>query len=180
MKIVGIAGPAGVGKDTFAELLLSAYKGSRVAFADPLRAALTALLSVPMSTFIDRDKKEAPLPGFPDHVTPRFLAQTLGTEWARDIVCNDFWTRLIEWKIKTLEEAGEALVVITDVRFDNEARWILSKGGIVLQLQREYIREARRHASEIPVSKDLVTEVVTTDSAWSIRSVSSLITYLES
>lgn len=59
--------------------------------------------------------------------------QTLGTEWGRECIAPDVWTRL------TL--AGASLregrsVVIDDVRFPNEVVAIRALGGIVVRIER--------------------------------------------
>lgn len=78
--------------------------------------------------------KQAKLDGY---LTPRKVLQTLGTEWGRDY-SKDVW---IDY---TLRKAGERLkdnllldyVVVTDVRFMNEAKKIREVGGHVWRVTR--------------------------------------------
>ena len=63
--------------------------------------------------------------------SPRILLQTLGTEWGRT-VDPDLWVNT------TLKEtARHQKVVISDVRFENEARAIIAAGGRVVRIFRE-------------------------------------------
>ena len=50
-------------------------------------------------------------------------------------------------------------IVITDVRFDNEATWIQSLGGEVWRVERPGI-EQNSHVSEEPISDHLVSRTI--------------------
>lgn len=146
---VGLTGPAGCGKDTAAVGLCNALGYERFAFADPIKDALAGMLSIDRGWLDDRAYKELPLEGL--GVSPRRLAQTLGTEWGRDVVDQDWWLKLMEFR--SLEHP---LVVIPDVRFDNEASWIRGRGGIVIKLHRDNAGAVEAHASEGGVNLRLV------------------------
>lgn len=122
-KIIGLAGPAGVGKDTVAMRLRLKYGYKSYAFAKPLKEALAVLgLKEPTS----REVKEALIPG--RSFSYRKAAQTLGTEWARSLE-KSFWLTLAEQNLQ-----GLAKVAITDVRFEDEAAWIRSSGGVIWRI----------------------------------------------
>lgn len=146
---VGLTGPAGCGKDTAAIGLCASLGYERFAFADPIKDALAAMTGIDRSELDDRDRKEHPIEGL--GVSPRRLAQTLGTEWGRDVVDQEWWLKLMAFRSR---EAP--LVVIPDVRFDNEAGWIRQRGGIVVQLSRPSIQAVEQHASEAGVSRELI------------------------
>jgi hypothetical protein len=74
--------------------------------------------------------KELPTERLNGH-TVRFALQTLGTEWGRNIMGADFWVK--QWEA-TLD--GLPGAVADDVRFVNEAQAIMSRGGIVLRIER--------------------------------------------
>lgn len=59
--IIGLAGPAGSGKDTVADLLVAHHGYTKLAFADALRAEVCAAFRVPLSTLTERETKEHPL-----------------------------------------------------------------------------------------------------------------------
>lgn len=135
--LIGITGRAGSGKDTLAEMLGYA----RYAFAKPLKDMLAA------GGFPEpaRPLKEALIPGF--NFSWRRAAQTLGTEWGRGLQ-GDLWLAMA--KRYRLELQADYLV-ITDVRFHNEADWIRECGTLVHVKGRaaELDSTAQQHASEI-------------------------------
>jgi hypothetical protein len=151
--LVGFYGRAGSGKDTAAdEMATQGY--ARYSFAQPIYAAVSAMLGVPVSTLRDREFKEAPLGEL--SVSPRVLMQTLGTEWAREMIREDFWVRIAarEWR-RTQARARKGLI-ISDVRFSNEAEWIRSEGGMVIHVVRDDIQQVAGHISEAPINPDLI------------------------
>lgn len=123
MKIIGLAGPARSGKDTIA-MHMERYGYYKMAFADPLRDMLRAL-NIPEEYI--QDRKEDLIPGL--GVSFRHLAQTLGTEWGRNQVANDFWLRLL---VSAIDEHADdsTYIVITDVRFAEEAKWVRNNGSL--------------------------------------------------
>jgi hypothetical protein len=137
-SIIGLTGPAGVGKDTVGRLLSSSY--NLYAFARPLKQALSTLgIHEPA----DRAAKEALLGGKP--FSYRKAAQTLGTEWARNLD-PDFWLNLAEDKTRFMRR-----VVFTDVRFENEAAWVRKQGGVIWHIHGRattVIGDSAKHASE--------------------------------
>lgn len=149
--IVGFTGLAGSGKDTAGAVLTSRLGFTRFAFADPVKAALSAMFYWPPEQWSDRKWKESNFPG--KDYSPRFLAQTLGTEWGRRTVDNNFWIDITESRIRSL---GAQRVVITDVRFDNEARWIQRLGGWVIEIARPGAPAVNNHVSEEGVNPALI------------------------
>lgn len=124
--IIGLCGLASSGKST-AAAALEDIGFRRVSFADPLRRMLLAF-GVTVDELADKEAPCAALCGR----TVRYAMQTLGTEWGRELVGPDVWTRA--W---AREEAVKwADVVADDVRFPNEADVIRSAGGIVVRIVR--------------------------------------------
>uniref|UniRef100_UPI0025C6BA94 deoxynucleotide monophosphate kinase family protein n=1 Tax=Cecembia sp. TaxID=1898110 RepID=UPI0025C6BA94 len=74
--------------------------------------------------------------------------QTLGTEWARNLLDENIWVDVVRRKIKALDSYS---VVVTDVRFQNEAALIKELGGVILQVQREGLDGVgiQGHSSEV-------------------------------
>lgn len=147
-SIVGLAGPIGCGKDTAAESLeLQGY--TRTAFADPLRLAACLTYSIPLRYFNDRSLKEDPLPD--SALSPRRIAQLLGTEVVRESIRNDIWVSRHLLRIasaignqdhiyrtsgKAPNSRGGVKVVVSDVRFQNEADYVRDFGGVIFKIQR--------------------------------------------
>jgi hypothetical protein len=149
MRIIGLTGLAGTGKDTVRRMLEEDHGFEGLAFADPLRDMIGALLtenSISTIWMYDRALKEAPIDGL--GVSYRRLAQTLGTEWGRHAVGTDLWVNLAEHRISVLRSQGARAVVISDVRFLNEAAWIHTHGGEVWRIHRSSAQPVAAHISE--------------------------------
>lgn len=128
-RVVAFTGVAGSGKSTAADYLTS--KGyTRVKFAGPLKAAMRALgLS---DAHIEGDLKESPC-ALLCGKTPRYAMQTLGTQWGRDLLGEDFWIGLWRAAANDVMEAG-GRVVTDDCRFPNEAAAVRRMGGDIYRL----------------------------------------------
>lgn len=140
--IVGIAAKAGQGKDTLAGMLGWPTR----AFAYTLKAMLSAACLPEPPT---REEKEALIEGL--GFSWREAAQLLGTEWGRALN-PEIWILLTE---RALNNCGHKVVVITDVRFDNEATWV-RRHGLLAHLEGRpttTVGYAANHASEAGVAK---------------------------
>lgn len=150
--IIGMTGKRGskstkfvqaqAGKDTAAERLISHHGFIKIALADGVRDSLYGLnplalvdlgegpVTTQIAELVDalgwEEAKRQP--------EVRALMQRMGTEAGRDIHGEDLWTSLVEHKMRKLGDRPR--VVVTDVRFPNEADWIRSIGGIVVEILR--------------------------------------------
>lgn len=153
-RLIGLCGYAGSGKDTVRELL-EARGFSGFAFADPLRAMLRALLEVSgiCSGYMDdRALKEAVIPAL--GVSYREMVQTLGTEWGRVCLRDDFWLRLAGAHMADAVDFRHAeRFVVSDVRFLNEAEWVKRRGGVVWYVERACAVPVRPHVSESEIGR---------------------------
>lgn len=61
MSIICLAGKAGAGKDTFADVLVAKHNYKRIALADPLRELCSAVFRMDYALFSDSDKKDKPM-----------------------------------------------------------------------------------------------------------------------
>ena len=149
-RLIGIMGLARVGKDTATAHLCDTYGMESYAFADPIKSMLTGVFG---DLFRDGDR-EAPIDWLGK--SPRQLMQTLGTEWGREIVHPDLWVLVADQMWKKYQEIGwGAGVVLSDVRFRNEAEWILAQGGLLISLSREGVAAVATHVSEQNIPFDL-------------------------
>jgi hypothetical protein len=149
--LVALTGPAGSGKDTAAELLSERHGFERYAFADPIKDMLTALLvgaGLDYAYLFERRLKELPIP-YIGH-SGRRLMQTLGTEWGRAID-PDLWVNLAALQLGLHDLPRSApihdRIVITDLRFPNEAEWVRRMGGLVVRVVRD-VPAIAAHESE--------------------------------
>lgn len=146
--IIGLMGPAGAGKDTAADHLEDHHGFVRYAFAQPMRTMLEAAFveaGIDYAYIYERALKEQTIPGL--GYSYRHLAQTLGTEWGRHQLDQDVWLRLAEMTLGLPAAPVHDRIVITDVRFANEAAWVRRHGGVVLRIQRD-TAPVRQHISE--------------------------------
>ena len=128
MRVIGLVGPIGSGKSTVATIITN-YGYRRVRFSTPLKNMFRGLgLGY---EHIEGNLKEEPC-DLLSGCTPRYAMQTLGTEWARNIIDNNFWTNI--WK---KEAQRYPRVVAEDCRFPNEALAIRSMGGEIWAVKRE-------------------------------------------
>ena len=146
--LIGLAGRAGSGKDTVSAHLARKYDFSTLALATPIKDGLIAMfgiLGVTRESF-EHPAKEAVIRGLT--VSPRVLAQTLGTEWGRTRISSDIWIQHAHVRMRQIMRYSQRIVV-TDVRFPNEAKWIHDNGGRVWHLRRSLPSNVSSlHASE--------------------------------
>lgn len=147
--LIGLAGPAGVGKDTAAAHLRAAHSFRQIAFADPIRAMLQAALPLEPKDF-EHGRKEEILPEIGK--SPRQLMQSLGTEWGRNLVHPEIWVRLAEDTVLAEHVTLGRSLVISDVRMENEAEMIRRHGGVIVHLRRKAAARVAAHSSETGIA----------------------------
>lgn len=151
--IIGLVGHAGAGKDTAAEYLVEHFGFCAVSFAAPLKNMLEALFEdagVDHAWLHEPHLKGELIPGL--GFSARHLMQTLGTEWGRQLHGPDWWVKLTAARLGLHNLPHSAPVhdrlVLTDVRFPNEAAWVNHLGGRCIRLHREQATPVRPHESE--------------------------------
>lgn len=136
--IIGLAGYAQSGKDTFASILVEKYGFTRLAFADKVRELALEIrpsLRTPYGVEDwDELKKEESV---------RELLQDLGLG-VRKVIGSNTWVDLVMEQIIDDEQN----VVITDVRFPNEVQAIKAAGGKVGRISRPGVNAVNDHYSE--------------------------------
>ncbi len=144
-NIIGLSGPATVGKSTVAKRLRGIFGGEIQSFASNIRTALYV-----MGLEVNYEDKEAPI--YKDKST-RDLMKSLGTEWGRDSVGPNIWVDLL---MERIDRSGSNVAIIDDVRFPNEAQAIRNRGGIVIELSRDGIGYTGDHATELGLDDSMV------------------------
>jgi len=155
MKIIGLVGAIGSGKSTVASCIEN-FGYARVRFSTPLKNMFRALGLT--HRHIEGDLKEEPseiLSG----CTPRYCMQTLGTEWARDIIDKNFWTNLWAKEAKKHKQ-----VVAEDCRFPNEAQAIRLLGGEIWAIKRNGY-ELHGHRSETEMGEIVPDKIILNNSS---------------
>ena len=154
--LIGFAGKARSGKDTAGKYQGDKYRFVRYSFAQPLKDGAKAMFNLTDEQIENKEKVIEPWGR-----SPRELYQLLGTDVARSIDVR-VWIKNAEMFIK--KRAGLS-VVITDVRFSNEAEWIRNQGGVVIYLESKTrgINDGTGHASENGLTGDDVDVYIEND-----------------
>lgn len=131
--IIGLSGKARAGKDSVAQILVEEYGFTRLAFADVIKACvytldpIISLSGLRLQHLVDTNGWEA-AKDFPE---VRRLLQVFGTEVGRNLIDEQIWIEM------TLAGAkASSNIVISDVRFRNEAEEIKYQGGQVWRITR--------------------------------------------
>lgn len=150
MKIIALGGLAGAGKDECAKALI-ADGWTHLKFADPIWECLIALdievfyrgCWIKLNGIIEQLGREEAKRQIP--YVRRFL-QRIGTEMGRGVFGEDFWVDHMRARIEGWT-SDELSVVITDVRYQNEADLIGKLGGQVILIHRPGVTQGT-HVSE--------------------------------
>jgi hypothetical protein len=143
--LIGTTGPAKAGKSTVARYLVE-HGFLEVSFAAAIKRGVSTMFDLDIQDLEQPEVKEATLPWLGK--SPRYLLQTLGTEWGRKMVAPDVWLILAARRIERAKQAGHVGVIVSDVRFDNEADFILARGGELWRIWRQAATAVLAHESE--------------------------------
>lgn len=154
VRVVALAGPIGAGKSTVAEML----PGLHVQWADPLYAAVAAMLGVSVEWLRDRRNKDTVIEWL--GVTPRYLLQTGGTEWGRDMVHPELWVKLADRRIVSAAAAGHDTFAVCGTRFLNEAALARQYGGEVWWVDPGIVVTKASHRSDLLLTADDCDRVI--------------------
>ena len=129
-KVIGISGFARSGKDTIADYIKNineSYVG--YSFAKPLKNAVANLFGIPRED-LDGDNREVILPEW--GLSIRQILQRFGTESMRNNFGDDFWIKKAQITFdKAIKQHGNFNLVISDVRFENEAQFCRDNGILI-------------------------------------------------
>lgn len=93
---------------------------------------------------VDGALKEVPSELLAGH-SPRYLMQSLGTEWGRDLVAQDIWRRILLAKV---DHHHGLPIVVDDLRFPNEADGLRAAGFTIVRIIRAGAGTQSGHSSE--------------------------------
>lgn len=136
MKVLGLAGLKGSGKDAFADRLSFALQQLgvwclRKAFADALKQTLQTAFQFSDHQLTDPIAKETVDPRW--GVSPRQAMRAIG-EGFRTGISPDFWVKRLDITVRTFTDINfkPACLLVTDVRNDIEADWVKRQGKLIL------------------------------------------------
>lgn len=152
--LIGITGKAGSGKDTAGEILAEHLSYPTYAFAWPLKRYCMIKFGLSWSDVNTQEGKARYIPWL--GCTVRDILQKEGTEHTKPFWGENFWVKRMEQILGDNRDVG----IITDVRFDLEAQWVIDNGGVIVEIQRDTTKKVNDHASESGINPDLVTYFV--------------------
>lgn len=172
--IVAFTGKKGAGKDTAArilkDLMIKKWGKKEVtedvrhfAFADPLKQACEIIFMLEHHQLHDPLGKENPDPRW-GNKSARELMQLFGTEVTRNIDPDTFCKNM---RYRIEESPPYYVILITDCRFENEAKLVHELGGKIVQITRA-VPDAKRvkfgdHASEMGIPSEYVDFTIAND-----------------
>ena len=151
MKIIAMAGLAQTGKSTASNYLVNQHGFAPLTLAGTIKYLIATMLGEDVEWIEDNKTSIHPVieeiaPGA--NITVRKLLQTLGTEWGRNQLHPDIWINDVLRDIPWFKEQEYPGVVITDLRFENEATAVRKAGGVICHILRPDAIELAAHPSE--------------------------------
>ncbi|WP_159990848.1 hypothetical protein [Pelistega ratti] len=167
--IIGLCGTAGSGKNTCGDIIQNISPDYiQFAIADPLKYEVANAFQIDDSYLYSRALKESRTYNLAIYrckdkafievcrsldidlyipQTPRRIMQLWGLEYRRQQNIN-YWLDLAITYINNLIQAGAKGIVVTDIRFPNEAEMIKSCGGQLVLINRPSLKQQMAHESE--------------------------------
>jgi len=118
--LIAISGKQRAGKDTVANYLVDNYGFRRISFAQPIKTLAVSYFGLdPKDVYVNK----------PDYV--RKVLQDIGK--IGRYINEDFW---VEQALRSYNPKDN--IVISDLRFQNEARYLKSLDGILVRIESDY------------------------------------------
>ena len=144
-KLIGIVGYAGCGKTTITRAAITTGGIVHMSFSSPIMAMLRAM-GIPSEILDDKSRWNEPIEMLCGH-SIRYAATTLGTEWGRDQIGQDVWTRIALAQVEKHRAAGQH-VIIDNVRFPSEMDAMREVGAVFVAMYRLGVLANVGHQSE--------------------------------
>lgn len=162
--LIGLTGFKGSGKNTVADYLTEKYGFEQLSFAAKVKESSAACFGIdpekweawkndPMKVVCIADlEDEEPFA----LLTVREFLQHYGVEAHRDIFGDSFWLDQVLPDDKYPTRGWyDRNSVITDARFDNEARRVKANNGKIVKVERDYTGP-EQHSSEQPIETEFI------------------------
>ncbi len=139
--LIGLAGKKQSGKDSFCAALAKHAPVKRIALADPLKDEVYNYVLKPFDIdrrALDDDRKE----------NFRLILQGWGTDFRRKMFGNDYWVQKLIERLDSEEfKSFQGFIVIRDIRFEDEAKFV-DQNGILIRINRANYSLEDTHSSE--------------------------------
>lgn len=165
--LIGIVGNKQSGKSTFADYLVDKYNFTTQAFADPIKNGVKIFFD------FDDEQMEGVLKEIIDKrwgISPRQALQIIGTDIFREHLPNtvpglknlgnQFWIERFKIWYRRNKDKN---IIVSDVRFPNEAKLIKDLGGDIVKVQRNSIKNEDNHISESLIDKIEYDSIIMND-----------------
>lgn len=118
-------------------------------FADALKADVSRKFGVTLE-YLEEHKENF-----------RLILQGYGTDYRRKLYGDDFWIK--KWiQGADLLQRNDSILLVPDVRFDNEAEAIKKRGGIIIQITPlNFMNIVDLHDSEKGINPSYINQVMT-------------------
>jgi|TARA_R110000823_G_scaffold302115_2_gene423241 dephospho-CoA kinase len=137
VRVIGVCGKGGSGKDTVANYLVEEYQFHRVAAADAMKVDLCKYLDMDLKTLESYKNIKLDLNDNAGNYIGEFSIRRFLQLYGMDMryrIADTYWLeRSIQDKVKELGNTRITnYIVVSDVRFEIEFDWIKDNGGDVI------------------------------------------------
>jgi len=166
--LIGLTGKKRSGKDTVYQIINSISSNDpnmivrRIAFADKVKEATSIILNI-SPAYLELHKDNSNLVIKLERgdlwldLSLRNIIQRIGTEVGRDLFGKNFW---IDQVLPLDFDHSNQLVIVTDVRFENEAQRVIDLGGVIWEVQRPDNNYKDDHSSEAGIGKEYINHII--------------------
>ena len=166
--LIGLTGKKRSGKDTVYQIINSISSNDpdmivkRIAFADKVKEAASIILNI-SPAYLELHKDNSNLIIKLERgdlwldLSLRNIIQRIGTEVGRDLFGKNFW---IDQVLPLDFDHSNQLVIVTDVRFENEAQRVIDLGGVIWEVQRPDNNYKDDHSSEAGIDKEYINHII--------------------
>ena len=149
MRIIGLGGLRGSGKDTCAEILREEFGFRSIAYADPMKRYVCEMVGIPLEDYDEFKRSKLTwnreVSPFPQEISGRDICLQVGMlyrELRPDYFMEQVWTFIREAIVD-----GAPGVVVTDVRFPDELEQMKCLSAQTIKITRDS-EEVSGHESE--------------------------------
>ena len=143
--LIGLTGKKFSGKTTIAKFLTENYDFKEYAFADSLKKACINIFGLTEEQVYGKNKETLRIIDEYWNTTPRVIMQTLGT-LIRNLNdspetnlnnLKDIWIKQVHRKIIESKNKNHKNIVVSDIRYNDEALMIKKLGGIIIKIDKQ-------------------------------------------